>query len=59
MPTMMNGMKFTRKSLSAMTMRVGSGSWAPSPANKAAKVGMTFHKMTPTTTTAMTMTATG
>ena len=59
MPTMMNGMKLTRKSLSAMTMRVGSGSSAPRPANRAANVGMTFHRMTPTTSTAMTMTAIG
>ena len=43
----------------AMTTRVGSGSSAPRPANRLAKVGMTFHRMTPTTTAAMTMTAIG
>ena len=59
MPTMMNGMKATRKSLRAMTMRVGSGSSAPRPENRAAKVGMTFHRITPTTRTAITMTAMG
>jgi hypothetical protein len=42
-----------------MTMRVGSGSSAPRPWNIAANVGMTFHRMTPTTTPAITMTATG
>ena len=53
MPTMMNGMKLTRKSLAAMTIRVGSGNSAPSPAKSAANVGMTFHRMTPTTTAAI------
>ena len=33
-----------------MTMRVGSGSSAPRPPNSDAKVGMTFQRMTPTTT---------
>ena len=55
----MNGMKRTRLLLSAMTMRVGSGSSAPRPANRVAKVGMTFHRITPITTAAMTMTAIG
>ena len=56
---MMNGMKLTRLLLSQMTMRVGSGSSAPSPENNDANVGMTFHRMTPTTSTAIVMTATG
>ena len=55
----MNGKNRTRLLLSAMTMRVGSGSSAPRPENSDAKVGMTFHRMTPTTTPAMTMTAIG
>jgi hypothetical protein len=42
-----------------MTTRVGIGSWAPSPANSWAKVGMTFQRMAPTTMAAITMTATG
>ena len=33
----------------AMTMRVGIGSLAPMPANRLAKVGMTFHMMMMTT----------
>ena len=49
----------TSESLIQMTIRVGSGSCAPRPANSAAKVGMTFHRMTPTTTAAITMTAIG
>ena len=49
----------TRKSLIAMTMRVGSGSSAPRLANIAPKVGMTFHRMTATTRPAITMTAMG
>ena len=49
----MNGMKRTRLLLSAITTRVGSGSSAPRPANSAAKVGMTFHKITPMTTQAI------
>ena len=40
-------------------MRVGNGSSAPRPANSDAKVGMTFHKITPITTQAMVMTAIG
>ncbi len=40
-------------------MRVGSGSVAPRPANRLAKVGMTFQRMTPMTTPAMAMTAIG
>ena len=44
---------------SAMTIRVGSGSSAPRPANIAAKVGMTFHRMTAMTMPAMPSTATG
>ena len=42
-----------------MTILVGRGSSAPRPANMAAKVGMTFHRMTPMTRQAMLMTATG
>ena len=42
-----------------ITMRVGSGSSAPRPSNMAAKVGMTFHRMTAMTMPAMQMTATG
>ncbi len=56
---MRNGLKRTRPLLSAMTTRVGSGSSAPRPANRLAKVGMTFQRMTPTTTAAITMTAIG
>ena len=52
-------MKRTSELLNAITMRVGSGSSAPRPANRLAKVGMTFHRMTPTTPAAMTMTAIG
>ena len=44
-PTMMNGMKRTSRLLAAMTKRVGSGSSAPRPANRFAKVGMTFHRI--------------
>jgi hypothetical protein len=40
-------------------MRVGSGSSAPRPANIAAKVGITFQRMTAMTIPAMLMTATG
>ena len=42
-----------------MTMRVGSGSWAPSPANSCAKVGMTFQRITNTTMAAIAITAIG
>jgi hypothetical protein len=42
-----------------MTTRVGSGRSAPRPANSDANVGMTFHKITPTTPPAITMTAIG
>ncbi len=59
MPTMMKGMNWTRPLLAAMTMRVGIGSVAPRPANRLANVGMTFHRMTPTTRPAMTTTAIG
>ena len=52
-------MKRTRLLLSAMTTRVGSGSSAPRPANSDANVGMTFHRITPMTTQAITMTAIG
>ena len=45
--------------LAQMTMRVGSGSSAPRPANSSAKVGMTFHRMTATTMAAIVMTAVG
>ena len=48
-----------RKLLTAMVMRVGRGSVAPSPWNSMAKVGMTFQRMTTTTPMAMVMTATG
>ena len=54
-----NGKYRTRLSLIAMTTRVGSGRSAPRPENKAANVGMTFHRMTPTTPPAITMTAIG
>ncbi len=52
-------MNVTRLLLSQMTMRVGSGNWAPRPANSCAKVGMTFHRITVTTRAAIEMTATG
>ena len=42
-----------------MTMRVGSGSSAPRSSNMAAKVGMTFQRMTAMTMPAMPMTAIG
>ena len=42
---MMNGMNRTSRLLAAMTIRVGSGSSAPSPANRLANVGMTFHRI--------------
>ena len=42
-----------------MTMRVGSGSSAPRPSNSVAKVGMTFYRIAPTTTDAITTTAMG
>ncbi len=42
-----------------MTIWVGSGSSAPRPANSAANVGMTFHRMTITTIAAIEMTAIG
>ena len=51
--------KRTRLLLRAMTTRVGIGSCAPSPENKAAKVGMTFYRIMPTTAPAITTTATG
>ena len=54
-----NGKNRIRLLLSAMTTRVGSGSSAPRPANNAANVGMTFHRITPMTTQAMVMTAIG
>ena len=53
------GKNFTRLLLSAMTTRVGSGRSAPRPENNAAKVGITFHRIMPTTPPAMTMTAIG
>ena len=59
MPTTMNGPNATMPLLMAMTTRVGSGSSAPRPENNDAKVGMTFQRMTPTTSTAIVMTATG
>ena len=43
----------------AITTRVGSGNCAPRPANICANVGITFHRITPTTTAAMMITATG
>ena len=55
----MNGSSRTNQFDIAITMRVGSGSWAPRPSNMAAKVGMTFHRMTAMTMPAMPMTATG
>ena len=42
-----------------MTMRVGNGSVAPSPANIAAKVGMTFQRMMVMTMPAIDTTAIG
>ena len=58
-PTTMNGRNRTSVSLIQMTTRVGIGSSAPRPANMAAKVGITFHKMTVTTAPAITSTAMG
>ncbi len=58
-PTIANGRPRTTQWLSAITMRVGSGSWAPSPSNIAAKVGMTFHRMTVITMAAMARTEIG
>ena len=52
-------MNVTTPLLSAMTIRVGSGSSAPRPANRLANVGMTFQRMTVTTTAAITMIAIG
>ena len=51
--------RVTMASLSQITTRVGSGRVAPRPAKRAAKVGMTFHRITATTAKAITMTATG
>ena len=48
-----------RKFEAAMTTRVGKGSSAPRLVNRAAKVGMTFSRMTATTIAAIVMTATG
>ena len=59
MPAMISGMKRTRKLLAAMTIRVASGRSAPRPANRVANVGMTFQRITPTTTEAITTTAIG
>ena len=55
----MSHQKSAMKFDSAMTICVGIGSSAPSPLNRAANTGMTFHRMTATTMTAMEMTATG
>ncbi len=55
----MNGSSRTSQLESAITNRVGSGSSAPRPSNIAAKVGMTFHRMTVMTMPAIEMTATG
>ncbi len=55
----MKGSRRTNQLLRAMTKRVGSGSSAFSPANIAAKVGMTFQRMTAITMPAMLSTATG
>ena len=52
-PMIRSGMKRTRLSLKAITTRVGRGNVAPSPANSDAKVGMTFHKITATTSAAI------
>src|SRR5262245_43525432 len=57
--TARNGKYDTSELLIQMTTRVGSGSSAPRPANSCAKVGMTFQRMTLTTSAAITMTATG
>ena len=59
MPMITNSPYRTIPLLIAITIRVGSGSCAPMPLNIAAKVGMTFHRITVTTTAAMTMIATG
>ena len=40
-------------------MRVGSGRLAPSPSNRVANVGMTFHRMIHTTPIAIRITAVG
>jgi hypothetical protein len=58
-PATMKGMRRTTELLSQMTIWVGSGSSAPRPANNAANVGMTFHRMTRTTIAAIEMTAIG
>ena len=47
------------ESLIQITTRVGSGNAAPRPSKSDANVGITFHKMTPTTNTVMTMIAAG
>ena len=52
-------MNCTSRLLMAMTMRVRNGSSAPRPANKLAKVGMTFHRMMVTTRPAIVTIATG
>ncbi len=57
--TTMNGSRRTNQFDIPITMRVGSGSWAPRPSNMAAKVGITFHRMTAMTMPAIPMTATG
>ena len=48
-----------RKLLMAMTIRVGRGRRAPSPAKRLAKVGTTFHMMMATTRIATVTTTTG
>jgi len=58
-PATMKGSALTNVLLAQMTTRVGSGSSAPRPANSSAKVGMTFHRMTATTSPAIVMTAAG
>ena len=55
----MNGSSRTSQLDSAITIRVGSGSSASRPSNIAAKVGMTFQRMTVMTMPAIEMTETG
>ncbi len=58
-PTTRKGSSRISQLESAITNRVGSGSSAPRPANIAAKVGMTFQRMTLMTMPAMLMTEIG
>ena len=58
-PTIIGSIRRTSQFDIAITIRVGSGSVAPRPANIAAKVGIPFHKMTVMTIAAIEMTAIG